>query len=220
MGWGGSVSAMIQSLKNNKELLGSKREYHRTKVKVLQSSEKLKIKYKEATPEQLRTVRAKVKQERLFNKLKTVIVILVLSPLIFIVGRSCWNVIKEEIPKSEGQILMDFYSEIKIGDNFFMKNKFEKAVVFYESAEVINPHSKEVKIRMGIVSTIECLYENENCGHAAWIVNFLEKRDSLGVNVLKLKKLLFDAYELNNPNDTAIIIEVRRIDDNIFDFRN
>tara|TARA_R110001592_G_scaffold54652_2_gene167249 strand:- start:3182 stop:3841 length:660 start_codon:yes stop_codon:yes gene_type:complete len=214
MGWGGSVSAMIQSLKNNKELLGSKREYHRTKVKVLQSAEKLKIKYKEATPLELKLVREKVKKQRLINKLKTIIVILALSPLIFIVGRSCWNVIKEEIPKSEDQILMDFYSEIKKGDFYLKKNQYDKAKTFYWNADHIKRNTEAINIREAFIEVSFCFHNNENCFYAKKLLKNLKYKNNSKVK--KLNSLLTKAYSINNNGDT--IIKRREYkNDSIFD---
>lgn len=202
MGWGGSVSAMIQSLKNNKELLGNKREYHRTKVKVLQSAEKLKIKYKEATPIELKLVREKVKKQRLINKLKTIIVILVLSPLLFIVGRSCWNVIKEELPKSEDQLWIDYYSEIKKGDYYLKKKQFENAKNFYRKANQIKRNTEAINIREALIEVNWCFYYNEDCFYARNLLKSLKYKNNSETK--KLSLLLTKAYSVNNNGDTII----------------
>ncbi len=205
MGWGGSVSAMIQSLRNNKELLG-KKKYHKSKVKALQASEKLKISYSKATSKELQLVREKIKKDQRLNRIKTILVLVLLSPFIGFVFYNLWLAIKEEIPKTKDQLIMEFYHNIKEGDTFFKKKQFDNAVIFYESAEEIFPNSSTIRIRMGMVSTMECLYENENCGHAAWVVRKFENIDSTQTDMLKLKELLIKGYKLNNSEDTSIAV--------------
>lgn len=86
MGWGGSVSAMIASLRSNKKLLNKKKPYFNKKVGLTGSKNEF-VEYENATPEELDLIKRKLQVLKNQNRIKTIIVLVVLSPFIFF----CWR---------------------------------------------------------------------------------------------------------------------------------
>lgn len=61
MSFGGSVAAMIATIRNNRAVLGKRRAYFKSKSDLLKASEKLKITHHKATEEELLLVRKRLK---------------------------------------------------------------------------------------------------------------------------------------------------------------
>ena len=216
MSFGGSAASMIAIIKNNKAILGSRKSHFKRKSELIKASEKLKINYQKASPEELRLVRLKLKRQRFFNRIKTLAIIVLLSPILWFVFSNLWSAIKEKIPKTEREIFTEYYSNIKIGDDYLQKKQFRNAVTFYRRAQKVKGSTFLIDLRLGLASTYECFLKNENCGHAASKIDRIQMQDSTNAEGIKLRKLLFKGYTINNPKDSFIYSTNKRNEDNIF----
>lgn len=204
MGGSGSALAMIQSIRDNKSLVGRRRAYFKAKVEAQQAAEKLNITYQKATPEQLRLIRATLKKQRFITRIRMSIVLLIVSPLIWYVALFMWSAIKEEIPKTEGQILMEYYAQISIGDSLLSVGQFENAIILYRRADKLKGDTYVVDYRKSLASTYRCLLLNKSCGSASGMINELYLQDTTNMKVHQLNRLLVNAYNLNNPGDKFV----------------
>ena len=173
MSFGGHVAAMVASMKNNNALKRQRRSYFDNKIALEDVSDKMKIPLRKATPEQLRLIRAKLMKQRFYTRLRVFVVLLILSPFVWMVFVNMWGVVKEEIPKSEIDILIEYYDDIKKGDDYFNRKQFDNARTLYDRADYLIPNSLEVRYRKALASTAECFYSNQNCGHASWLLKEL-----------------------------------------------
>jgi hypothetical protein len=201
MGGSGSALAMIQSIRNNRMLLGRRRAYFKTKVEAQQAAEKLNITYQKATREQLRLIRKKLKKQRLYKWFKVFVLLLLLSPLIGYVAVNIGGAIAEELPKTDAQLVGLYYADLKKGDDYFRKKQFNNAITMYLRADKIIKETSAINYRIAITSTYTCLLYNERCGNANWAIKDLYEQDTTDVKAIKLNELLVTAYYHNNPED-------------------
>jgi len=216
MSFGGSVASMIATIRNNRAILGSRKSHFKRKIELIKASEKLKINYQKATPEEILLVRLKLKKQRFFNRIKTLVVILLLSPIIWFVASNLWSAIKEELPKTEREIFTEYYSNIKIGDEYLQKKQFKNAVIFYRKAKDVKENTFSINLRLALASTYDCFLNNDNCGHAAYKIDIIYLQDSTNAKVFKLHELLLKGHAINNPNDSVIYQTSKRSEDDFF----
>jgi tetratricopeptide (TPR) repeat protein len=197
MGWGGSVSAMIASLRSNKELLNKKKPYFNKKAGLTGSKNEF-VDYEKATPEELNLIKRKLQVLKNQNRIKTLIVLIILSPFIFFVGKHMWLAIEEELPPNKGKITMQFYSEIKLGDEYFKKGQIDNAIIMYERADELVKRTYLASLRLAIAYSHQCLKRNEMCSDANWNVKYLYSNHREDSTVLKINSIYEKITKYNN----------------------
>tara|TARA_B100000809_G_scaffold62501_1_gene59274 strand:+ start:2556 stop:3227 length:672 start_codon:yes stop_codon:yes gene_type:complete len=217
MGGSGSALAMIQSIKDNRALLGRRRSYFKAKIEAQQAAEKLNITYGKATPEQLRLIRRKLKKQRFFLRFRVFVLLLLLSPFFGYMVLNMWEIIEEEIPRTEGQVLIEYYSKIKKGDEYFKKKQIDFAMEMYRHADRLRRETYVVDYRQALASTYKCLLYNKGCGSASGQINYLYRNDSTNMDVIKLNRLLVNAYNFNNQESLVSIEIPNKVEWSIYD---
>ena len=216
MSFGGHVAAMVASIRNNKALLGKRRSYFKNKIELQKVSDKMKISYPDATPEDMRRVKAKLKKQRIIKRLITLTVLVLLSPVFYYVGKNVVSVIAEEIPYTDAQLVGMYYDEIKLGDDYLRKNDYESAIIIYWRAADIK-YTEDVDYRLALAYTYKCLIVNEDCGEASWHLKRLYRHDKKDKAAKELRKLLVNTYNLNNPNDSILNSNTDEIEGSIWE---
>ncbi len=205
MGGGGSALAMIQSIRENMALLGKRRAYFKAKAELTKASEKLKITYQKATPEQLRLVRKRLKKQRLINRIKSTIIIFIFSPIIIYGCYLLWPAIDAEIPDTEGQIFNKYYANLNKGDDYFKKGYKDYAEEMYSRADKLMPNTAAIDIRMALIYSFSCLHDTTGCNTASWRINDLYIQDKKNKLIHQLNAIHIRAYNITHPNDTVAI---------------
>lgn len=197
MGWGGSVSAMIASLRSNKKLLNKKKPYFNKKVGLTGSKNEF-VEYENATPEELDLIKRKLQVLKNQNRIKTIIVLVVLSPFIFFVGDLMWKAIEEELPPNKGKIAMKFYSDLKLGDEYFRKGQIDNAIIMYERADELVDRTYAASFRLAVAYSYQCLKRDEMCSDANWNVKYLYSNFRKDSTVLKINFIYEKINKYNN----------------------
>ena len=199
MSWGGSVAAMIATIKNNRAILGNRRAYFKAKAKLTMASEKLKINFHQATKEELRAVREKVRKQNLIDRLKALIILFIISPFIVFCCYKFWPVIEAELPVNEGKLLMKYYENIKEGDRYLKNMQFDNAIIMYERADEILSKTEVGNYRFALAYTYQCIYQNKGCKDIDWYIHSISKTKHD-----KLYKALLNSNKLNTTKDTIL----------------
>lgn len=194
MSYGGSVAAMISTLKNNRALLTKRDRYFRAKTNYLKTSNDLKITYRKATKEELRQVKEKLRVQKKSDKLKTVIFIIVFIPLISFSIYYSLNFFENKM--NEKQVIIKkkdinkylFY--INDGDKMFEDKKWNNAIYQYSNALEIFPNEFDVQYRLAQAYTYKCQHTNEDCFKSDSLINRLTKYFPENKQLQDLKKVV------------------------------
>lgn len=177
MGWGGSAMAMIQSIKNNKALLGKRYTYFDTKKEYLRAAKGLKISYQKATKEELRQVRVKIRKQKKAERVRVIIVLCIILPLIILGVNKSIGLFAEEVTKEEVVIkekdIKKYQFHIDDGDYMISKGKWNNAIFQYTRASEIFPNEYDVQYRLALAYTYKCQHTNEGCERGDSLVNRL-----------------------------------------------
>lgn len=208
MGWGGSVSQMILTLRTNKDILGSRRKEFKLRNEYNKVAEKIGVSYQEATPEQLKEIRQKVKRQNFYGRIKAGIVVCVCMPLIILIGGFIVEAVQNEIPLSEEESLMLFYEKVAKGDAFLKYKKTKSAYAFYSRANEYVPGTELIKVRKCLLKLNNCFYFDYECNQ---LENALNRLDYTGSKEYKrLNELIGNCCELKkeqcNSNEQQNII--------------
>ena len=199
MGYGGSVKAMIDTLKNNKMLLRRKSTFTilREQRESIENAKLLKgkqVKNKEFTPELKAKIRAdaikRLKKGRIITITSVIISILIVTIAFYIF-------IPKNIPREQSIIEMDYYEGRKnidfyINDGYMWlnKNHYHNAIFQFKLATELN--DKDIRVSLGLTAAYagSCVINNEHCFESdstfkayisefnsdiynAWLYNFL-----------------------------------------------
>jgi hypothetical protein len=177
MSWGGSVAAMIQSLKNNKALLGKRYTYFDAKKDYLRATHGMKITYQKATKEELRFVREKIKKQKRLDRIRVIIVLSIICPLLiygtYKITTSFDEEIKEQKIIRKKKDIEKYQFHINDGDYMISKGKWNNAIFQYTRASEIFPNEYDVQYRLTLAYTYKCQYTNEECTKSDSLVNRL-----------------------------------------------
>ena len=194
MSFGGSVAAMITTLKNNRSLTTKRAPFLKSKQQYLKASSALKINCQNATKEELENIRKKLKQQQRIARIKTLVVLLLLSPLIFYGVYQF--IILDKAPEAsveflEYQAKFDKYNYcIMTGDRMTNLREWDNAAFYYLSAHEIFPNKYEVNYLVSLAYAHKCIHDNELCLEADSIVSQLLLKEPYNYRLKEIKNVV------------------------------
>ncbi len=203
---GGSVQGMITSLRNNKNLLRSKKLFNKERTFLRIKKENLKVSNgklnsEKASKEELKQIRKKIVKER-YKEKKIVIGITIIVASIFIYFT--FNIIQQNNNDLKNQYALQFKNKekkflsfIHKGDEWFVKGKWYNSIFYYKKAKDVFPKNYEVNYRLVRSYSFQCENEFKDCHTAKKLLDklflsFPDKEDEL----LQIKDKL--EYEYQN----------------------
>lgn len=225
-GAGGSILAMIQSLKFNKSLLPKRKSYKDLR-KLYDSAYKGKnLSYKKADPEYLKIIRAQVIKDQKWEFVKRIFIICISIAIAFVLvfvflfsmNIPSFTTYKydleyhtEKLIKEKNQAFLMF---VNYGDNHFSHHEYTLAINNYESALRISQNNIHVKYKLSTILYYSCLDSNRYCNKAVnalteiisktdTAIYSLERRSKVYIHLGEFEKaeadlLILDKYEMNN----------------------
>jgi len=177
-GAGGSILAMILSLKANKAILPKRKSYRELKELYDTAHKNRQLKYGKADPEYLKSIRIELIKERK-KELTERIIIIILSLFIgfaFVSIPLFWlnseNVSEMDIfPESTSETIMKekvhaYKMFINSGDHHFLHHEYTLVVNNYEAALNIFDDDVNIKYNFAIILYHSCLDSNLYCQKA------------------------------------------------------
>jgi hypothetical protein len=178
MGWGGSVQAMITSLRNNKNLLPKRKSlYEKDKRKNINYSisEGLNCDIV-ATEEQLLEIRTRIqkrnKRKKILNSLIITISVMVVLYLSYLNSQKEVLIQSPEIETiiNEQEVYLNY---IKYGDTWVEDKKWKAAIYSYQKAVDLAPDDYYAQYRLALAFSYHCAYEKFNCEEGIQLLNEL-----------------------------------------------
>ncbi|MGS2740902.1 hypothetical protein [Sinomicrobium sp. M5D2P17] len=182
MSGGGSIQGMINSLRNNKKLLRSKRLFSKEKTFLNIKKEYLKaaggkLDFKKASKEDIIRIRKRVIKER---QKDNILLIAIATISITIASYFTFKLVKQNYIAQESQkaILLkkkdeEFLTLIQNGDEWFEKAKWNNAVFYYKKAKELFPENYDINYRIVNSYSLQCEREFKNCIKAKKILDNL-----------------------------------------------
>lgn len=193
-GGGGFMQAMINSLRDNKNLISKRKSFAERRKDYLTSYSKLKITPEKATKEQIETVRKIINTQKKIVKRNTIIILLLTSPLLFYTiyfGIDLFqspNPTISSIKQKENTTKYNFY--IEDGDKMINNKKWNNAIFQYNMALEIFPNELDAQYRLALAYSYKCKYKNESCLTADSLVNRLYNYYPNNLEIKELKDII------------------------------
>jgi len=203
MGGEGSIQHMINSLRNNRNLLRKKsifkkeRTFLSTKKEYYKAAQEGEVELKKATKEELILLREKIIKQRKIESIRSwVIVLIVMTPLILLGINASYNTSKEEIQHLETENenyliehINDYTYYLEEGDKWIEKKNWNNATYRYEQAVKLFPDEYEANYRLALSYCYSCSYKNKNCEKGRTLTNQLLKSYPEDSKLLELKTI-------------------------------
>lgn len=197
MSFGGSVSAMIQSIRSNKMLLGHRYTYFDAKQDYLRVAKGLKISSRKATKEEIWAVKEKIRKQKKSERVKITIVLSFIFPLLIYGMHNFLESHPTGIPnhkiEADKEILERYQFYIEDGDYMISKGKWNNAIFQYTRASEIYPNEFDAQYRLALAYTYKCQYTKEDCLIGDSLVNILLIQSPKNAEVKGLKVSLDNA---------------------------
>ncbi len=199
----GSIQAMINSLRNNKNLLRKRSIFKKERTFLSTKKEYYKaaqgeFDLKKATKEELKTLREKIiKQRKIENRKSWSIVLAVMISLVLILINATYKTNKKEIERIETakdnyliEHINDYIYYLEEGDKWIEKKNWNNATYRYEQAVKLFPEEYEANYRLALSYGYSCSYKNKNCEKGRRLTNQLLKLYPEDSKLLELKIIL------------------------------
>jgi len=186
MGFGGSVLAMIQSLRNNaRPKHDAFQDWKKTEKRIFHSNQKLTS--KSVTPEELFKIKSRIKKENETEQKRsfylTIVSIVVLVPLIvFVVFQFFFNSSQKSFQAQQTKTeTTENVSEqlnylLNSGYEWLNKNHYKNARFQFKRVLEIQPDNKSANYGLLATYIYECKIDSTNCNEATLMFrNFVEK---------------------------------------------
>jgi len=169
---GGSIQGMITSLRNNKELLRSKRFFSKERTFLSIKKEYLKaaggkIAFKNASQNDILKIREKIVKARKKESAILFLVSLIIILFIFYCG---FRIIEYDYIVEEKQRLATFKEKeteflllIEQGDEWFIKARWHNSIFNYRKAKNLFPNNYEINYRLVYAYSLQCENDFKNC---------------------------------------------------------
>lgn len=204
----GSISAMNQSLKNNRSLLGERKKFftsHSDYVKAKNQYIRITgeaFDYKSASKEELAKIRTKFTLQRNKSiKLQILSLILILVTSLLLVKyaiiepnkKSELLRLQEQQLNLKSKLNLQFAFFIKDGNTWFDKGKYENALFQYKKAYKLKPEDYKANYHLCLGYGYLCIYKNKDCneGKEIWIKTIEKYPES---TELKYLQRLFEQH--------------------------
>jgi len=193
-GGGGSIQAMINSLRDNKNLIRKRPSFAERRKEYLTSYSQLKISSKKATKEELMKVKRKIILQRKVARRKSIIVLSVVIPLIviaifYITDTNSSSINRTTTINNQKQI-KKYNFHIADGDKMIHKKQWNNAIFQYTRAMEVFPKELDAQYRLALAYSYKCKYENESCNTADSLVNRLYNFYPNNKEIKELKEIL------------------------------
>lgn len=177
MGGGGMVQAMIDSLKQNKKLLGKRQTIYTRKGEKSKPRRK-KIHIPELNIVQKRAIQSIIKNEQELAKKKTIktliLVIGILAVLFVVIANIPFqHEIKHVLKPIRTAVspVNKFNKYLNIGMSHMQIKQWFFAIGYFEKALAINPDDKELQYQLAVAYCSLCFYEKKACKAAQFVLN-------------------------------------------------
>lgn len=202
----GSIDNMIVTLRNNRNLLPTKRSYFKNKDYGTIKKEYYKaaggsFNVKKASPEQLLFLRNKIIKTRKKEALRFTFLLFIGLPLIalglyftfhnfsFGFSNSEAQITKVNIEKSNEEMYL-FY--IDDGDKWLSKRNYYNAVFQYKKALQLFPNDFDANYRLALAYSYRCQYDFEDCGIGMQLTNKLEEQFPSNQEIQSIKAVFIN----------------------------
>lgn len=188
LGGFGSINHMIVTLRNNRNLLPTKRSYFKNRDYSTLKNEYYNavggaFNLKKANPEQLLAIRKKIIKKRKKEARVFLLLLCVCLPLIVLVLYFSFHNFRFGFPnvKTAQEISIENNDEEKYmfyledGDTWLQKRNYYNAVFQYKKAVALYPSDFEANYRLALGYSYQCQYDFENCDKGMKLVSILEK---------------------------------------------
>lgn len=193
-GGGGFMQAMINSLKDNKNLIGKRSSFAERRKEYLTSYSKLKITNKKATREEIMEVKNKILLQRKAARNKSIIVLAVTVPLIVF---TFFYLFKDDKTSTQQNHLTNNHKQIEKynfhiadGDKMIEQKKWNNAIFQYTRALEIFPKELDAQYRLALAYSYKCINTYEDCKKADSLVDILHQKHTNNIQIKELFKNL------------------------------
>lgn len=202
-GAGGSILAMILSLKNNKVILPKRKSFREIRKVYYKSTSDHQLYNKKSDPELLRTIRIQLIQERkkeITKRIFTICLSIFIATVLFFIP---FILIKKfgrtEKPGPLQNSYMNYEKEryqafemfITYGDIHFRHKEYTLAIKNYKSALKSSPHKFYTKYYIAIIYYHACLDSNIYCQEAITSLSGIINESDTSQYALKLRSEVY-----------------------------
>lgn len=198
LGAGIAITAMLNSLKNNKKLLRPKRIFlNQSKINYKFSSGKIEV--SPVSEDQLISISQKhISESRKSKRKWSVVLVLLLIPVIILFQHVVQNQIQLE-DKMNQHIYeankLQYLELIADGDQWLQKRKWHNAIFQYKKAKEIFPMEFDIHYRLAYVYGLRCENEFLNCKDAKKELDILLEEFPKKSELESIKKILEYEYQ-------------------------
>jgi hypothetical protein len=200
-GAGGSILAMILSLKNNKAILPRRKSFKEIREIYNTSARNLPNLEKKSDPEFLNSLRIKLirKRKKEITRRIVIIIISIFLSILLVLG-GFWIFTYIEVPKYDNSLKYTNFRKEKYeaykmfvyyGDYHFGHKAYSKAIYNYELALAVSPFKTRTKFNLTMIYSFACLDSSIYCKQAIDMLSeFIEESDT-AVYALKLRSDIY-----------------------------
>jgi len=202
-GGSGSILDMIVRLRENNKLLGKKsffkKSFREKREELFRAAQKGKIKFRDATKEELAAVREKVLADRRKRSRKMAVVYSMITIAFIVLAIPITGFYLGPMPLNEllvdrtyltgletkNKARYDFF--IQDAESWLRKNQYHNALFQYKKALELYPQSMEARQGLAIVYTFLCQKHHNNCPLAKFNIDWLIEQEPTNPNYFQLR---------------------------------
>jgi len=222
-GAGGSIQAMIQSLRFNKSQITKRKTFKDIRELYDTAYNKRNLSFRKADPAYLKLIREEVIKDQKREYIKRLLIIglsLILAFVLVLVFLFSMNISSfrlykydlegraEKLIKEKNQAFIMF---VNYGDNHFLHHEYTLAIKNYESALKMSHDNIHVKYKLSTIFYFSCLDSNRYCSEAVntltdiisikdTAVFALERRSKVYIHIGEFDKAEADLRTLEKLN--------------------
>ncbi len=196
-GAGGTIQAMIQSLRFNKSQLTKRKSYKEIRKLYNRNYKYNELIFKKADPVYLKTIRNEIIKDQRREFIKRIIVIGLSIMLVFgIISIILFSMnvrsftasyfdsvhYKETLKKEKNKAFIMF---VNYGDNYFSHHDYTLAINSYESALRLNQDNIHVKYKLSTILYYSCLDSNRYCSKAVNVLTEIISKSDTAIYALE-----------------------------------
>ncbi len=202
-GAGGSIQAMIQSLRFNKSQITKRKSFKDIRELYNSAYKKRNLSYKRADPSYLKAIREEVIKDQKREYIKRLIIIgfsLILAFVFVLVFLFSMNISSftsskynleyhsEKFKKEKTDAFLMF---VNYGDNHFSHHEYTLAIQNYESALKISHDNIHVKYKLSTIFYFSCLDSNRYCNKAVNVLTDIISKTDTAIFTLERRSKVY-----------------------------
>lgn len=198
-GAGGSIQAMIQSLRFNKSQLTKRKSFKDIRALYNRAYTKRNLSYKKADPAYLKTIREELIKDQKREYIKRLLIIgfsLILAfvlviAFLFSMNISSFTSVPSDIEQYKKEKNQAFLMFVNYGDNHFSHHEYTLAINNYESALRINQDNIYVKYKMSTILYFCCLDSNRYCSKTVDVLTDIISKTDTAIYTLERRSEVY-----------------------------